>query len=396
MDYVCNVEVLRGFAQTLKYEEGVDLREALAMKDEYRKAALLYARKTGCEKDILYCMIQYDYDLDITKSVTYFKDTAVTPDEIRELVEEYPDAMFDILYADRAKALCDRIYEEEKSKHFEPITLATGNDFLKKNGSRPDSLDKDRFAVGLYKTVKGNNIIIGTACCGRPQSKKADDGYTLEVNRLYAVDGKENFSVLYESCCRIAKAKGYRKVIISDYIESDATVPPYVIHDRCLSQRAVEEGEMHIGPVSFAEANRFIGEHHRHNDPVTGHKFAVGLYKTVNGKDVLIGTATCGRPVAEKCARDGLTVEITRVCVTEGGNSCSMLYGACYRIAKELGYKKIQTYTLETELGTSLKASNFILENTRCGGKNWSGERKRINSKVPEVMKKRWARFMSA
>lgn len=36
-----------------------------------------------------------------------------------------------------------------------------------------------------------------------------------------------------------------------------------------------------------------------------------------------------------------------------------MLYGACCRIAKAMGYKKIITYILQSETGTSLKASQF-------------------------------------
>lgn len=71
--------------------------------------------------------------------------------------------------------------------------------------------------------------------------------------------------------------------------------------------------------------NAFVKANHRHHDSVTGCKFAVGLYKTVNDKDVLIGAAICGRPVS-RFLDDGLTLEINRLCVTEDGNCCSMLY----------------------------------------------------------------------
>lgn len=60
------------------------------------------------------------------------------------------------------------------------------------------------------------------------------------------------------------------------------------------------------------------------------------------------GVAIVGHPVARKLD-DGLTVEIYRVCTDGTYNACSMLYGACARIAREMGYKRIITYTLVSE-----------------------------------------------
>jgi len=65
-----------------------------------------------------------------------------------------------------------------------------------------------------------------------------------------------------------------------------------------------------------------------------------------------------------------------------------MLYGACVRAAKALGYKKVITYTLISENGASLKASNFINEG-EAGGEIWTGERRRDNG-VPAEKKVRW------
>ena len=39
--------------------------------------------------------------------------------------------------------------------------------------------------------------------------------------------------------------------------------------------------------------------------------------------------------------------------------------------AKEMGYRKIITYILATEPGTSLKASGWTLEDGNCGGATW-------------------------
>lgn len=151
------------------------------------------------------------------------------------------------------------------------------------------------------------------------------------------------------------------------------------------------EKSKHIAPLTLKEANNFVKEHHRHHDTVTGCKFAIGLYKARKGMETLIGVAICGRPVS-RMLDDGYTLEINRLCVTEEGNCCSMLYGACCRIAKEMGYQKIITYILESESGTTLRASNFVLEDACCGGTNWTGKRKRTETPGPEERKQRWVR----
>lgn len=76
-----------------------------------------------------------------------------------------------------------------------------------------------------------------------------------------------------------------------------------------------------------------------------------------------------------------------------GGNACSMLYGACSRIAKEMGYKKIITYILESENGASLKASNFIYDGI-AGGTHWTGIRNRGQA-IPNEMKQRYYRVLN-
>lgn len=107
--------------------------------------------------------------------------------------------------------------------------------------------------------------------------------------------------------------------------------------------------------------------------------------------DKLVGVAVCGRPVSRHLD-DRYACEINRVCTDGTRNACSALYGACCRIAKNMGYKKIITYTLESEKGTSLKASNFTNEG-RAGGKQWSGSRS--NGGSPEEFKTRWSRMLT-
>lgn len=152
-----------------------------------------------------------------------------------------------------------------------------------------------------------------------------------------------------------------------------------------------------VRPISLAEANTFIVANHRHHDKVRGHKFSEAVY---NG-DKMVGVAVVGRPVS-RYMDDGKTLEITRLCTDGTYNACSILYARCARIAKDMGYRKIITYILETENGTSLKASGWRQEAERAGGGNWScpsrpRELVEINlfgekQKYPTVMKQRWCK----
>lgn len=142
---------------------------------------------------------------------------------------------------------------------------------------------------------------------------------------------------------------------------------------------------MTIRPISYKAACNYVNLHHRHHKAPQGNKFSIGCYDD----EKMIGVAICGRPVS-RFMDDGLTCEITRVCTDGTKNACSKLYGACCRIAKEMGYKKIITYILESEDGASVKASNFVCEGT-AGGTHWTGIRNK-NQEIPAEMKTRWVR----
>lgn len=75
----------------------------------------------------------------------------------------------------------------------------------------------------------------------------------------------------------------------------------------------------------------------------------------------MVGVGIAGRPVSRHLD-DGTTIEITRCCIREepkAPNAASMIYSRLARAAKALGYRKVVTYTLERETGTSLMASGF-------------------------------------
>jgi len=87
---------------------------------------------------------------------------------------------------------------------------------------------------------------------------------------------------------------------------------------------------------------------------------------------------------------DGDTIEIARLCTDGTKNACSKLYGAACRYAGKGGYKKVVTYTLVSEGGASLKASNFTLDAEGVGGIQWNGKRKHYSGEL----KNRWVRFL--
>lgn len=141
-----------------------------------------------------------------------------------------------------------------------------------------------------------------------------------------------------------------------------------------------------IRPIHLKDAKEFVRLHHRHNIPPVGGKFAIACYDD----DRLCGVAICGRPIARHLD-NGITLEIYRNCTDGTYNACSKLYGACCRIAKNMGYQKIITYTLDKENGASLRASNFVNEG-EAGGVAWTGVRRRNYYISPEEMKNRWAK----
>lgn len=160
-----------------------------------------------------------------------------------------------------------------------------------------------------------------------------------------------------------------------------------------------------IKPISIAKANAYVEQYHRHHGVKTGCRFAIAVY---GGGGELHGVAICSNPVARN-ADDGLTLEVARLCTDGTQNACSMLYGACARIAKDMGFRKVQTYILASESGTSLKASGWVCEG-EAGRESWNGkwasERQKQRKEFeqmdlfgrktpPEEMKVRWAKHFA-
>lgn len=130
-------------------------------------------------------------------------------------------------------------------------------------------------------------------------------------------------------------------------------------------------------PIRQKTAKEYVRNHHRHHKPPVGSIFQIGCSK--NGE--LCGVIIVGRPVA-RLLDNGLTAEVTRCCTNGTKNACSMLYAAAWRAARALGYKRLITYILDSEPGTSLKASGWKLIG-KCGGGTWNRENRPRTDKHP-------------
>lgn len=115
---------------------------------------------------------------------------------------------------------------------------------------------------------------------------------------------------------------------------------------------------LEVVPLTLREANDFVEQFHRHNGRTSrnGGKFAIGASQSGN----LVGVAIVGNPISATFM-DGFTAEVLRTCVIpeSTGNVNSFLYGACWRIWRAMGGRRLITYTLQTESGISLKAAGW-------------------------------------
>jgi hypothetical protein len=141
-------------------------------------------------------------------------------------------------------------------------------------------------------------------------------------------------------------------------------------------------------PCTLKIANTFVAEHHRHNKPVAGAKITLGV---ADEQGTLRGVAIIGCPVARMLC-DGWTLEVTRVATDGCPNACSALYGAARRIAFQLGYHRIVTYTLQAESGASLRGAGWrqVAEVHPAEGPGWLSRLGRTPQAVYGLSKYRW------
>jgi hypothetical protein len=141
---------------------------------------------------------------------------------------------------------------------------------------------------------------------------------------------------------------------------------------------------LQLVPLTLREAHAFVARVHRHHKPSRGGKFAIGA--AVDGE--VVAVVVVGRPKAHHL-QDGWTAEVTRLASTGARNACSLLYAAAWRAARAMGYRRMVTYTLDTETGASVGAAGWRLVAKTKGG-SWSRQGRPRVDMHPTQAKLRW------
>lgn len=147
----------------------------------------------------------------------------------------------------------------------------------------------------------------------------------------------------------------------------------------------MSQSRLTIIPVSLEDANAFVEQHHRHHRAVVGHKFSIAVADELGE---IRGVAIVGRPVARR-TDDGWTLEVNRVATDGCENACSALYAASWRAAKALGFRRLITFTLLDEPGTSLRAAGWKVVG-ETPGRSWSVPTRPRVDKHPLQGRFRW------
>jgi hypothetical protein len=136
--------------------------------------------------------------------------------------------------------------------------------------------------------------------------------------------------------------------------------------------------------MTLGEARAYVDQIHRHHRAPVGGLFAIGLAE----QDKIVGCVIVGRPVARALDTD-YTCEVARLATDGSRNACSMLYRAAWRAARAMGYRRLVTYTLASEAGSSLLGAGFKLV-AEVKGRSWDTPSRPRVDKHPTVDKLRW------
>lgn len=150
--------------------------------------------------------------------------------------------------------------------------------------------------------------------------------------------------------------------------------------------------KLHTVPITLSAANRFVNQYHRHNGKTArnGGKFAIAASTDIGVE----GIAIVGNPLSASFM-DGYTAEVLRTCTRPNApkNTNSFLYGACWRIWRMMGGRRLITYTLQSESGSSLKGAGWNLSGeVRPTKEGWNKNDsiRRVLQDVQKLPKYRW------
>lgn len=92
------------------------------------------------------------------------------------------------------------------------------------------------------------------------------------------------------------------------------------------------------------------------------------------------------------CIDGDFRYEVNRTCIAgEVPNGNSMLYGAAWRAAKALGYRRLVTYTQDGESGASLRGAGWRVVAERRPRKGWDmPSRRRVSHGNDGIARTLW------
>lgn len=149
---------------------------------------------------------------------------------------------------------------------------------------------------------------------------------------------------------------------------------------------------LRLTPLTLAQANKCVGEWHRHHKLVVGHRWSIGVV----AEGTIVGAVIVGRPVARMTPQYSVA-ECTRLVTNGYRNGCSILYAAAARAAQAMGFDEIQTFILKSESGVSLKAAGWIEDTKPSHGGDWNRpSRGGRRMDQPQEAKRRWFKRLAS
>lgn len=125
---------------------------------------------------------------------------------------------------------------------------------------------------------------------------------------------------------------------------------------------------LRVAPITVKDATRAVRRWHSHHDAPRGGLFAVSV---VDGDD-LACVAIVGRPVAQRLGNTTRGIaEVTRVASSGTEHAASMCLAAATRMALAGGYRRVVSYTLLGEAGTSYRAAGWRVTGLVEASQRW-------------------------
>ncbi len=133
-----------------------------------------------------------------------------------------------------------------------------------------------------------------------------------------------------------------------------------------MSAHPLARPRLAVVPVTIGEARRFVEAQHSHHHAPLGGLFAVAVAEG----DRVVCVGVVSRPVARKLGGRGIA-ELTRSASDRTPHAASMCIAAATRAALALGYRRIISYTLAGEAGTSYRAAGWRITGRTHNEHGW-------------------------